>query len=515
MRNGKFDMLNLMSYSTEKRFIILLLLTSFIIRIILAYIFIQYPGIPHDFYAYIDGANLLLDGKPLYLTNISNGNIFLYGPLLAALMAGWIAIFGTDYFLLKFPSIIFSCLTIIPFFYIVKRISNIQTAKYLSIIFSFSYINLYSSGFLGNDDDVFLFFMITSIYLLFTKRYKLSAVNLAISILFKQIPIILFPAIIIYLYRTLGIRQIAKYIFIFTISFLILLFPFYLNSGVAVLYPYTGAVNLQTHLPTVWALSPLNLIRTGIGIYQNAIYYFSTHTMIPYDQNPLKHVVMCPLNIFFNKIATPYGILGFILMVIYIFKFRMKDEKLEFTRNSFLFIFGSLLFSKVFCTIYVLWFFPIFLLLFSFKEKEKFENYILSKKELMGILLVFITLLIQSVTLIHYSSQPQGRVLLSLCCFLGGIGTYLMFFRLIFRKIWATIVFLCLLYEIVFINPLLIFKPILIKFIPDTPIGPFETYLSYSMRFALDFVIMFMIIIAMICFFIKIHKYLKDDYGIR
>lgn len=515
MKSISNSLLNLICCASEKKFIVLVILTSFLGRLIFAYIFIRYPDTPHDFYAYIDGANLLLEGKALYQVPTSNGKIFIYPPLFATLMAGWIAIFGTNYFLLKFPSIIFSSLTIIVLFYLLKRVSNTQTAKYFTVIFSFSYMTLFSSGFWGNDDDIFLFFMITTIYLLLTKRYKLSAVNLAISILFKQIPIILFPAIIIYLYRTLGIRQIVKYIFVFTISFLILLFPFYLNSGTSVLYPYTGATNFRTHYSTVCFLSPLNLVKTGIGIYQNAIHYLSTHTMIPYDQNPLKNTVMCPLNMFFNKIATPYSILGLILIFIYILKFKIKDAKLEFTRNLFLFIFGSLLFSKAFVPIYFQWFFPIFLILLSFKEKEKFKNYILSKKELIGILLVFISLLIQSVTLIHYSSQTQGRVLLSLCCFLGGIGTYLMFFRLNFRKIWAIIVFLGILYDIIGINPLLIFKPILIKFIPDTPIGPFETYLSYATRFALDFVTMLMMIIAMICFLIKIHKYLKDDYGVE
>ncbi|MEW6606349.1 MAG: glycosyltransferase family 39 protein [bacterium] len=513
MKNLRGEILNLFFPSSERRFIICVLLTTFIIKIILAYIFIKYPDTPHDFYAYIDSANLLLEGKALYLVPISNGKIFIYPPFFPTLMAGWIAIFGTNYFLLKFPSIIFSSLTIIVFFYLLKRISDIQRAKYLTIIFSFSYITLFGPGFWGNDDDVFIFFMITSIYLLLTKRYKLSAITLAISILFKQVPIILFPGIIIYLYRILGIRQIVKYIFVWTITFLILLFPFYLNSGLSVLYPYTGATNFRSHIPSVGFFSPLNLIKTGIGIYQNAIHYFSTHTMIPYDQNPLKSAVMCPLNILFNKIATFYGILGLIFMFIYILKFRIKDEKLEITRNLFLFTFGSLLFSKAFVPIYFQWFFPFFLILLSLKEKENFKNCILTKKELTGILLVFVSLLIQSVILIHCSSQTQGKVFLSLCCFLGGIGTYLMFFRVSFRKIWAIIVFLHILSDIGgAINPLLIFKPILVKFIPDIPIGPYETYLSYATLFTLSFVIILMTIIAMICFFIKIHKYLKDDY---
>ncbi len=508
--------LNLISYSTEKRFIVLLILTSFLIKVIFAYIFIRYPDTPHDFYAYIDAGKLLLDDKPLYQTPISNGKIFIYPPLFPTLMAGWIAVFGTNYFLLKFPSIIFSSLTIILFFYLLKIVSNIQIAKYLSIIFSFSYITLFSSGFHGNDDDIFIFFMLTSIYLLLTKRYKLSAVNLAISIGFKQIPIILFPAIIIYLYRIWGIRQIAKYIFIFTISFLVLLFPFYLTSGISVLYPYIGAINFRTHVPTVGFLSPLNLIKTGIGICQNAIHYFSTYTMIPYDQNPLKGVIACPLNIFFNKIATPYAILGLILIFIYIFKFRIKDEKLEFIRNSFLFIFGELLFSKMFVHLYFLWFFPIFLILLSFKEgKERFKSCLLRRIEILGILIVFMSLVIYGVNFLHYSFQTQGRIFILLSCFLIGIGTYFMFFRISFKKVWAFIVFLSLLYDSVCINPLLIFKPILVKFIPDTPIGPFETYLSYATRVALDFVTMFMMIIAMVWFMIEIHKYLREDYCTR
>ncbi|MDI6786633.1 MAG: hypothetical protein QMD92_07985 [bacterium] len=122
MKNLRVEILNSIFSSSERNFIIFILLTTFTIKIIFAYIFIMYPDIPHDFYAYIGGGNILLEGKPLYQTPIiGNEKIFLYGPLLATLFAGWMKIFGTNYFLLKFPSIIFSSLTIIVFFYLSFR----------------------------------------------------------------------------------------------------------------------------------------------------------------------------------------------------------------------------------------------------------------------------------------------------------------------------------------------------------------------------------------------------------
>lgn len=499
-----------MNNMNEKTFILLLILISFIPRIILAFLHIQYPGIPHDFEVYLGGANLLLTGKPFYgvILDLELNRLFQYGPLLASIIAGWVYIFGSDYFLLKFPSIIFDCLTIIPFFYLIKRLSNQQIAKSLTIIFTFSDILLYTSGMTGDDDAIMMFFIILASYLLVNRKHKLSAVTLAIACGFKVVPFILLPPIILYLYKGFGLRQIFKYLFLFIIAFLMILFPFYLNSGINVLHPYLGAHKTLISTPTL--LAPLNLIRIIMGICMNAIHYLSTHTMIPYNENPLKSSVAHPINIFFDKISTPFLILGFILISWYILKFRMKNIEFEFIRNSFLFILTTLFFDKGMYYVYFIWLIPFFISIIAFREIENFRYVILKKVEILGIIMVFIGLLIHACLFRWSSDIPEWqRVLFLMNPFLIAAGTYFMFFRSEFKIAWVLIVFAYASYREGLVNVLLVFKPILVKFIPDTPIGPFATYLSYSTMFIQQFFDIILIIIGMILLFIKVHKQLK------
>lgn len=233
-------------------------------RIFLGWLHVEYPNIPHDFYVYIRGAKTLLLGNPLYgIVFEETGLPYMYGPLTAVIFAVWIWIFGENYILLKFPSIIFDCLTIILIFYTIKELTNNERiAKLGSIFYSFSYMSVLNSGVLGQNDLFFIFFIVFSLYLLIKDRYILAGISLGIGIGFLIIPLLIFPASVYYIYKRFNLISAFKYIALVGIIFFIILTIFYINSGTKAFYPYSG----YYHTYPVAMLSTLNFIKTLIGI---------------------------------------------------------------------------------------------------------------------------------------------------------------------------------------------------------------------------------------------------------
>ncbi len=513
----KQNWIDLIFRLSESRFIISLFLLSFIVRIILAKSHIQYPNVPTDLMIYLEGGKVLLSGKPIYTTPLTGyasiGSIWHYGPLFPTIIAGWISLFGEGFGLLKMPFVIFSSLYVIPLFYLIKKFSDYKSAKYFTIVFMFSWLPMLSGGIITENNTYFMFFVLTAFSFLLYKRYKFSAVSIAIACGFKVIPFVFLPVIAYYIYQTSGIKQAIKYFSIFTIIFLIMLFPFYLNSGGAVIRAFTGVNYIGFHpVPTPIQYCPLNAMRIGCGIFLNIIHYLLTSTMIPYDQNSIKASVICPINVFFERIGTPFFILGLILAFCYMFKFRMKDKNLELIRNSFVFVLLLLFFGSALTSFYFLWFFPFFLSILSFKEREKFKEIVLKKGEIAGIVLVFIGALIYGTVFRWRSDIPEyQRLLLWMPPFLIGVGTFFMFLRSRFKIIWSLITFTSVMENEIKGNLLLTFRPILTKFIPDVPIGPFETCISYGTFYGLYFSIAFMYTIAMVILFRRVHISLKED----
>ncbi|MEW6095383.1 MAG: glycosyltransferase family 39 protein [bacterium] len=471
---------------TPQYFLTWLLFVSIFARVVLAFIYVRYPDIPVDMCYYVWAAKMLLTGEPLYKTLQENGILHPYGPLCGTVFAVWITLFKEKWVFLNFPSIIFDCLIIVIIFYIIKELVNEKVARFGSIFYAFSYLPLITSGAFGNDDQMYLFFMLLSIYLLIKHRFSLGMVSFGITLGFgvQMVPVL--PAIAYYLYRKFGIKGLLKYFTLIPFTLFLILIPFYFNSGLDVLYPYSGKPFSSGPL-FVNMLSPLNFIRVTIAFCINAIHYLSTHTVIPKEMNPIPAYPHShhPLNLFFNQVAAPVVLLfGVIGIIWYMFRFKIENREIELVRNSFLWIFGALIFSRCVTDLYFNWLLPSFLILILFKEQIKFVDFKLKKQEILGIILTFIGLL----NTLHISAQEPNlssidRVRAFLTPILVPLGTYLMLYRTKISKSWALLMFG---FTVPGLKPaIMLFKPFLVRFIPEIPIS-YGTYLSYFVQYSLN-----------------------------
>lgn len=454
----------------------------------------------------------MLSGKPLYGTLLEvTGNPSAYGPLTITIFASWIKLFGENYFLLKFPSIIFDCLIIILIFYTIKELTNNENiAKFASLFYSFSYMPILNSGVLGQNDTFFLTFIIMSLYLLIKDRYVLGAVNIGIGICFLLIPVVVIPAALYYVFKKFRLVGVVKFLSSIIITIILILGIFYINSGINTLYPFSKS--FYQSYPIVSMLSPLNFIRTLIAFIINGVYFLTTHTVIPKDINPMSASTH-PFNLIFNQIANFILIIGYLSLFLYMIIFKIKDNKLELIRNSFILIFGIILFLKYIPNLYYFWITPLLLILILFSEQERFTQFSLKKSEILGIILTFIGLLIYSALYRWRSDIPEfQRIIIALTPFLISYGTYLMLIRSKIKISWAIIMFSCSAFEIMLINPFLVFRPFLIKFIPETKMASGAgTYLSYATHYPFFLLILGILIIGLILFIKDIHSLFKTS----
>ncbi|MEW6095269.1 MAG: glycosyltransferase family 39 protein [bacterium] len=490
-------------------FLAWLLLVSIITQAGLAIIYVNYPDIPHDMGYYIWAGKMLLSGKPLYGILQSNGIYHPYGPLDATIFAGWMMLFGDNYISLKFVSIIFNSLIIITLFYLIKELINENAAKWGSFLYAFSYLPLFSSGALGNDDHLYVCFMLLSIYLLIKDKPVFAMVSFGISLGFGIQMVPVFPAIAYYLYRNYGLKKLLPYLSIMGITLSFILILFYFNSGLKVLYPYTV---LQSSAPVnkVTALSTLNFFRLLSGFCVNAIHYLTTHTVIPKELNPIPPHTNHPINLFFNQIATPFFIIGGIFLLWYMFRFRLEDKKIELLRNSFLWIFGAFVFSKAVSDLHYTWLICPLLVLILFREQGIFNEFRLKNQEIFGTILTFIGLLILTFICCRGERVETWRWTLFFIPIIIPMGTYFMFYRTKIRKSWAVLMcgFAC--FEIMPANPLLILKPFLVKFIPETPIS-FGTYLSYATLYPFSLLTLLIVLIGIILLAKDMHCLMREN----
>lgn len=484
-----------MNLNSEKKFLIYLFILSFLARSILGVLFIKEGFLPHDIDYYIQGAKFFIEGE-LYNHVQTNGIPFAYGPLTAIFFALFSKILGFSYFFVKLPVIIIDSLSVLVFYYILKNFTTEHKSKIVSIIYSFSYLVLFSGGILGNDDSLFLFFMLLSIKFLLDHKYGLSSFSLAISAGFKLVPIILIPVIIIFLLaQDKKFKNTILYLLTFCAVFSLILLPFYIESGNNALFPYLSATNMQ-HFSSTDGIAPINTIKLTFAIYENVVSYLKEGHFIDAESNPLNSSTNDnTLNSMFSEYSKYIFILGYILVFFYMLKFRITNKNTEFIRNCFIVMLFGLFFSKV---LYELFF--IFVVPFIFILISKEDIYI-GKKEKIGILSVFLALIIFSVNNKDGIISLHGGILEVIFILLVLFGSYLTMPKII-RKEYTLLVASCALFASLESNAFYGFTKFLL---PTTVIGS-NTYGYYITYFLHLYFTSIIIIIAMVFLFHKIHK---------
>lgn len=386
---------------TEKKFVILLFLISVFLRLMISPFYVDPPDIPHDFPIYIATANTILDGKTLYTDVVTGiGTPTPYGPFFALLIALWIKLFGNNYVLLKIPMILADSLSVIVVYYIVKNIKSTKEAELAGILYSVSYFSILSSAALGNDDHLFLLFMLISLYFLVKQNFKLFSFFIAISMGFKFIPLIIFlPPAIYYMYKTSGMKNCVSCISLIVVILALINLPFYLKAG--------NNIFIQIEYGKNHPIFGLSLIST-ISMLVN---YFTIELSKNLEPSPVM-----------NEIATLLSAIGYTFIIFYIYKFQMLDKKIELIRNVFLFIITTFFFSRAMYDSLFIWIVPFAVMIFALYTNNNYIN----RKFFIGTFIIIAGILIHSIIYrwaVDYSTMQRTMLFLSIV----GItyGTYL------------------------------------------------------------------------------------------
>ena len=307
---------------------------------------------PHDFNNYLEGAQKLINGEQLYGAATQTGEVWFYGPLWAVIISA-ISFISTHYFALKLPAVLANTLILIPIYRLLEHYG--RDAKTGTVFFMFSYVTLFNT-LIGNDDAIMMFLLVSAIVFLLEKRYTLSVVTYTLSLGFKIIPIVILPAILLYLVRT---KHKPIVYLLSTIMMLSAMILFFQALGQDVTYPY---IHPMSDHP-VALLGPMNALRMTLAWGDNLVHALTTQSLYSVDENPLKPIVDHPINNFFNGIRGYVLLFGYTLVGIYILQNRMKHKDVELLRNILLLLFTGFVFGKYFDSLYLTWAFPFLLVL--------------------------------------------------------------------------------------------------------------------------------------------------------
>lgn len=337
----------------EIKFLSLLLFIFLIIEMIIGFFYIDYPDVPHNFFTYTSGIDMVKKGT-LYIENSPKYDmLFPYGSMTAITLTIWADIFDINYFSIKLLFILFGMITIIILYFIAKELTNTDSAKYIIILYAFSFITLWSVGAEADNNVLFLAFELVSMLFLFRKDLITSALFMGYALSFKIIPIFTLIPIIYYLYKeyTQKVKAIIGYLSIVTLIFLMPFLYFYTIAGSNALFPY-----MPQKYVGIDGLNILNLIKF-------LTYYFIFGSDKPFNTYNF------PADI--SIITT---IIGLTIFLLYIVKYNLKDRKIELIRNIILLNMVIMLFSTQFYWFYVQWILPFVLLIVAYYIKET-ENY--------------------------------------------------------------------------------------------------------------------------------------------
>lgn len=415
---------------SEPKFLFILLFISFSIRIVLAPFF----KVPHDQYAYINAGEAMINGT-WYATISSNLTEFRnystypgpYGPLLGLTYAPFLKFFGRDYFILKLPSILFDTLSILIVYYITKNIKGPEAARVASIFYSFTYVILISVAAHGKDNGYQLFWLLLSVYLLIKSKYTLSGLSLGIGGGYVFIPLVALLPILYYIYNIEGLKKSIMYTISVFATLFIILFPFYINVGMNALHPYLGPwIQLNGWPKPTHPIDGMSLSHLISMTY----YFISTNAGIPYNQYSPPEII--------SVFST---VVGAILILGYIYKYRLNDRKIELTRNIFIIFSFGLIFAKEFYFMQLVWLVP-FAMILAVRNTKTNNTFILNFKELFGIILI---LLGASIHTIIYQEYTSYSIIENLIIIIGVLlvftGTFLKLSNTDISFSWAMVMF--------------------------------------------------------------------------
>ncbi len=158
-------------------------------------------------YAYIPTVQAFKDGHLPY-----KDFYHAYPPLFLYALA--LSSFIPYFWSMALPLIISDALTVIPVYWIGRRLLGERGALIASLLFALAPINLFYVDYVWLNPPLTTFFLTVSVYLLLEGRYDLSALTLAISIGFKQTSLMALPITLFFLTKRTSHKHVLKYLLI-------------------------------------------------------------------------------------------------------------------------------------------------------------------------------------------------------------------------------------------------------------------------------------------------------------
>lgn len=184
--------------------------------------------------AYTDYRDLYL--KDLVAPFLHGNNIYYLGtivynypPLFLYVLGGFAYVVNLAWF----PAvslILFDILTVIPFYKITREFvvsDNAKLAFAASMMWALNPINLFYNDLMWLNPPYTTFFLVLSLYLLLKKKWLFSSLSLAVSTGFKQISIVFFPIVLLFIWKATGFsKKLFTYIAAYVAALVLISTPY-------------------------------------------------------------------------------------------------------------------------------------------------------------------------------------------------------------------------------------------------------------------------------------------------
>lgn len=138
-------------------------------------------------------------------------------------------------FWIRLPAIVADIATVLV---VTRLIPGISTR--LIVLLALNPVSMLVSGFHGNTDPVMIFFLVLTVYLLKVERINWAAAAFGMAINIKVVPLLVAPAILIYIWRSKSAKGVVLFVSIAATVVLALSMPYILSNPLAIVKATLG-----------------------------------------------------------------------------------------------------------------------------------------------------------------------------------------------------------------------------------------------------------------------------------
>ena len=128
------------------------------------------------------------------------------------------------------PLVLCDALTVIPLYLIAKEFifsGNSKAAFAVSLLWIFNPINLFYNDFIWLNPGPTTFFLVLGIYFFLKQKWVISSIVFAVSTGFKQTAVLIFPVIVLMMWKTIGFtKKSIAFIALYVASLVVISFPY-------------------------------------------------------------------------------------------------------------------------------------------------------------------------------------------------------------------------------------------------------------------------------------------------